>query len=93
MAVYALLIDTLMLPINAPSILTLALRLPPASTTAMSTGYPISTAFASAAEITPFLRLLALCSPYAPPLSWSPAIVSRVATAGPQCPSSTSVSR
>jgi hypothetical protein len=41
-----------MLPINAPSILTLALRLPPASTTAMSTGYPISTAFASAAEIT-----------------------------------------
>ena len=63
MAVYALLIDTLMLPINAPSILTLALRWPPASTTAMSTGYPISTAFASAAEITPFLRLLALCSP------------------------------
>jgi hypothetical protein len=52
MAVYALLIDTLMLPINAPSILMLALRLPPASTTAMSTGYPISTAFASAAEIT-----------------------------------------
>src|SRR5215211_615475 len=41
-----------MLPTNAPSILTCALRLPPASTTAMSIGCPISSAFRSAASMT-----------------------------------------
>src|ERR671920_183342 len=41
-----------MLPTNAPSILTCALRLPPASTTAMSIGWPISSAFRWAASIT-----------------------------------------
>src|SRR5215208_1307810 len=41
-----------MLPTNAPSILTCALRLPPASTTAMSMGWPISWAFRWAASMT-----------------------------------------
>src|SRR5215210_1931669 len=41
-----------MLPTNAPSILTCAFRLPPASTTAMSIGCPISSAFRSAASMT-----------------------------------------
>src|SRR5829696_783043 len=41
-----------MLPTNAPSILTCALRLPPASTTAMSMGCPISSAFRSAPLMT-----------------------------------------
>src|SRR5215208_4991473 len=41
-----------MLPTNAPSILTCALRLPPASTTAMSIGCPISSAFRSAPSMT-----------------------------------------
>src|SRR5215210_3917178 len=41
-----------MLPTNAPSIRTWALRLPPASTTAMSIGCPISLAFCSAAAMT-----------------------------------------
>src|SRR5215211_521711 len=41
-----------MLPTNAPSILTCALRLPPASTTAISIGCPISSALRSAASMT-----------------------------------------
>src|SRR5215211_3904588 len=41
-----------MLPTNAPSILTCALRLPPASTTAISIGCPISSAFRWAASMT-----------------------------------------
>src|SRR5215212_1138464 len=41
-----------MLPTNAPSILTCALRLPPASTTAMSMGCPISSAFRAAPSMT-----------------------------------------
>src|SRR5215208_3380030 len=41
-----------MLPTNAPSILTCALRLPPASTTAMSMGCPICSAFRAAASMT-----------------------------------------
>src|ERR671910_901112 len=41
-----------MLPTNAPSILTCALRLPPASTTAMSMGCPISWAFRWAPSMT-----------------------------------------
>src|SRR5215216_2224990 len=41
-----------MLPTNAPSILTCALRLPPASTTAMSIGCPISSAFRAAPSMT-----------------------------------------
>src|SRR3712207_1570495 len=41
-----------MLPTNAPSILTCALRLPPASTTAMSMGCPISSALRTAASMT-----------------------------------------
>src|SRR5829696_7295492 len=41
-----------MLPTNAPSILTCALRLPPASTTAISIGWPISWAFRWAASMT-----------------------------------------
>src|SRR5215212_2765895 len=45
-------IEIVMLPTNAPSILTCALRLPPASTTAMSIGCPISSAFRSAASMT-----------------------------------------
>src|SRR5919112_2046213 len=45
-------IEIVMLPTNAPSILTCALRLPPASTTAISIGWPISSAFRSAASMT-----------------------------------------
>src|SRR5215211_1184472 len=41
-----------MLPTNAPSILTCAFRLPPASTTAMSMGCPISSAFRAAPSMT-----------------------------------------
>src|SRR5215218_7778559 len=41
-----------MLPTNAASILTCALRLPPASTTAMSMGWPICLAFRWAASMT-----------------------------------------
>src|SRR5215204_882602 len=41
-----------MLPTNAPSILTCALRLPPASTTAMSMGCPICSAFRWAPSMT-----------------------------------------
>src|SRR5919112_4398514 len=41
-----------MLPTNPPSILTCALRLPPASTTAMSIGCPICSAFRSAPSMT-----------------------------------------
>src|SRR5918994_4832069 len=41
-----------MLPTNAPSILTCALRLPPASTTAMSMGCPISSAFRTEPSMT-----------------------------------------
>src|SRR5918911_325922 len=41
-----------MLPTNAPSILTCPFRLPPASTTAMSMGCPISSAFRWAASMT-----------------------------------------
>src|SRR5215212_9028033 len=44
--------EIVMLPTNAPSILTCALRLPPASTTAMSMGWPISSAFRWAASMT-----------------------------------------
>src|SRR5215203_4147941 len=44
--------EIVMLPTNAPSILTCALRLPPASTTAMSMGFPISLAFRSAPPMT-----------------------------------------
>jgi hypothetical protein len=46
------LIEIVMLPTNAPSILTCALRLPPASTTAMSIGCPISSALRAAASMT-----------------------------------------
>src|SRR5215211_6879741 len=44
--------EIVMLPTNAPSILTCALRLPPASTTAMSMGCPICSAFRTAASMT-----------------------------------------
>src|SRR5215211_1268303 len=44
--------EIVMLPTNAPSILTCALRLPPASTTAMSMGCPISSAFRAAPSMT-----------------------------------------
>src|SRR5918994_3476887 len=44
--------EIVMLPTNAPSILTCALRLPPASTTAMSIGCSISSAFRSAPSMT-----------------------------------------
>jgi hypothetical protein len=44
--------ETVMLPTNAPSILTCDLRLPPASTTAMSSGCPISPALRLAASMT-----------------------------------------
>jgi hypothetical protein len=49
--VYALLIEISMLPIQAPSIRTCAMRFPPSSTTAMFMGCPISDAFFSAAPI------------------------------------------
>src|ERR1700730_15176977 len=51
-AVNALLIEISMLPIQAPSIRTWLTRFPPASTTAMFIGWPISRALASAAVIT-----------------------------------------
>src|SRR5215207_9330639 len=44
--------EIVMLPTNAPSILTCALRLPPASTTTISMGCPISSAFGSAPSMT-----------------------------------------
>src|SRR5215218_1458802 len=44
--------EIVMLPTNAPSILRCALRLPPASTTAMSIGCPICSAFRWAASMT-----------------------------------------
>src|SRR5215211_4160359 len=44
--------EMVMLPTNAPSILTCALRLPPASTTAMSMGWLICCAFRWAASMT-----------------------------------------
>src|SRR5215217_6472291 len=44
--------EIVMLPTNAPSILTRALRLPPASTTAISIGCPICSAFRAAASMT-----------------------------------------
>ena len=50
--VYALLIEMSMLPIHAPSIRACATRLPPASTTAMFIGWPISAALASPASMT-----------------------------------------
>src|SRR3712207_2429896 len=44
--------EIVMLPTNTPSILTCALRLSPASTTAMSMGCPISSAFRAAPSMT-----------------------------------------